>query len=71
MEHRDLELLVLDKKSFRWYHERNYPMTLQTLPTIVHIEPIINDVNSEIKSLQVLDRNTDKTDSIGRYFYAV
>ncbi|CAF1264782.1 unnamed protein product [Rotaria magnacalcarata] len=64
MEHRDLELLVLDKKSFRWYRERNYPMTLQTLPTIVHIEPIINDINSEIKSSQAFDRNTDNTDSI-------
>ncbi|CAF3486275.1 unnamed protein product [Rotaria socialis] len=64
MEHRDLELLVLDKKSFRWYQERNYPMTLQTLPTIVHIEPIINDINSEKKSSQVFDRNTDNTDSI-------
>ena len=43
----DLELLVLDKKSVHWYRERNYPITSRTLPTIVHIEPIINDSNSE------------------------
>ncbi len=50
MEHQDLELLVLDKKSVRWYRKRNHPITSQTLPTIVHIEPIINDMNSEIKT---------------------
>ncbi len=46
MEHQDLELLVLDKKSYRWYRRRQYPITSQTLPTIVHIEPIINQMNS-------------------------
>lgn len=42
MDHQDLELLVLDKKALRWYEKRNYPISSQTLPTIVHIEPIIN-----------------------------
>ncbi|CAF0730470.1 unnamed protein product [Rotaria sp. Silwood1] len=49
----DLELLVLDKKSVQWYRERNYPITSRTLPTIVHIEPIINDTNSETQSSEV------------------
>jgi C-terminal processing protease CtpA/Prc len=47
MEHHDLELLVLDKKSLRWYRRQKHPITSQTLPTIVHIEPIINDINSK------------------------
>lgn len=42
----DLELLVLDKKSVHWYRERNYPVTSRTIPTIVHIEPIINESNN-------------------------
>jgi len=42
MDNEDLELLVLDKKALRWYQKRNYPVSSQTLPTIVHIEPIIN-----------------------------
>jgi C-terminal processing protease CtpA/Prc len=50
MEHENLELLVLDKKSERWYRRRNYPITSQTLPTIVHIEPIINEINSGMQS---------------------
>ncbi|CAF1516560.1 unnamed protein product [Adineta ricciae] len=45
LEHRDLELLVLDKKSLRWYRDREYPVSSQTLPTIVQIEPMINDIN--------------------------
>ena len=48
MEDEDLELLVLDKKSVRWYRRRKYPMTSQTLPTIIHIEPIINQMNTGI-----------------------
>lgn len=51
MEHENLELLVLDKKAARWYHRRKYPITSQTLPTIVHIEPIINQINSDIQFL--------------------
>ena len=51
MEHENLELLVLDKKSARWYRRRKHPMTSQTLPTIVHIEPIINQVNSDVQLL--------------------
>ena len=51
MEHENLELLVLDKKAARWYHRRKYPITSQTLPTIVHIEPIINQVNADIQFL--------------------
>ncbi len=51
MENHDLELLVLDKKSLNWYHKRNHPITSQTLPTIVHIESIINDIDSEIQTL--------------------
>ena len=51
MEHENLELLVLDKKSARWFHRRKYPITSQTLPTIVHIEPIINQVNSDVQFL--------------------
>ena len=45
LEHRDLELLVLDKKSLRWYRDREYPVSSQTLPTIVQIEPMINNIN--------------------------
>ncbi|CAF4563054.1 unnamed protein product [Rotaria sp. Silwood1] len=66
MEHHDLELLVLDKKSLRWYNERNYPITLRTLPAIVHIEPIINDMNSETEFSQALDTNTKSVDFIDR-----
>ncbi|UJR23589.1 hypothetical protein I4U23_026578 [Adineta vaga] len=51
LEHRDLELLVLDKKSLRWYRARNYPVSSQTLPTIVHIEPMINNVNIGVQEL--------------------
>lgn len=51
MEHENLELLVLDKKSARWFHRRKYPITSQTLPTIVHIEPIINQVTSDVQFL--------------------
>jgi hypothetical protein len=54
----DLELLVLDKKSVHWYRERNYPITSRTLPTIVHIEPIINDTTSEIQSSEVPTTHT-------------
>jgi hypothetical protein len=49
----DLELLVLDKKSVHWYRERNYPITSRTLPTIVHMEPILNDGTTEIQSSEV------------------
>ncbi|CAF4469790.1 unnamed protein product [Rotaria socialis] len=49
----DLELLVLDKKSVQWYRERHYPITSRTLPTIVHIEPIINDTTSEQLSSEI------------------
>ncbi len=49
----DLELLVLDKKSVHWYRERNYPITSRTLPTIVHIEPIINDTTSETQNSEI------------------
>lgn len=49
----DLELLVLDKKSVQWYRERNYPITSRTLPTIVHIEPIINENTSETQSSDI------------------
>jgi len=51
MEDENLELLVLDKKSARWYRRRKYPITSKTLPTIVHIEPIINQINSGIQHL--------------------
>ncbi|CAF0931428.1 unnamed protein product [Adineta ricciae] len=54
----DLELLVLDKKSVHWYRERNYPITSRTLPTIVHIEPIINETTSEIQSSEVPSTQT-------------
>ncbi|CAF2991677.1 unnamed protein product [Rotaria sp. Silwood2] len=64
MEHHDLELLVLDKKSLRWYNERNYPTTLRTLPTIIHIEPIINEMNSETIFSHLLDINSKSVDFI-------
>lgn len=51
MDNLDLELLVLDRKSFRRYRKQKHPLTLQTLPTVVHIEPIINDINSEMQLL--------------------
>jgi hypothetical protein len=53
MGHDDLELLVLDKKAVHWYRERNYPITSRTLPTIVHIEPIINDGSSETQLTEI------------------
>ena len=55
MEHHDLELLVLDKRSLLWYRKRNYPITSQTLPTIVYIEPIINNINRVIEPSQISD----------------
>ena len=54
----DLELLVLDKKGIQWYRERHYPITSRTLPTIVHIEPIINDAASEMQLTEVPTRYT-------------
>ena len=48
MDQNDLELLVMDKKSLRWYQERNYTIGSRTLPTVVHIEPIINNFNDTI-----------------------
>ena len=47
MQRNDLELLVMDKKALRWYRERNYTITSRTLPTIIHIEPIINSMRAE------------------------
>lgn len=54
----DLELLVLDKKSLHWYRERNYPITSRTIPTIVHMEPIINDGTMEIQSSEIPNTHT-------------
>ena len=64
----DLELLVLDKKSVHWYRERNYPITSRTLPTIVHIEPIINDANIETQFSNVPMTNTKMVGFAGRSF---
>jgi predicted metalloprotease with PDZ domain len=64
----DLELLVLDKKSVHWYRERNYPITSRTLPTIVHIEPIINDPNNETQFSDVPMTNTKMVGFAGRSF---
>lgn len=50
MELNDLELLVLDKKSVRWYQDRNYPITSRTIPTIVHMQPIINGPSNETEA---------------------
>ena len=63
----DLELLVLDKKSVHWYRERNYPITSRTLPTIVHIEPIINEPTSEIQSSEVPSTQTKMVGFAGRF----
>jgi hypothetical protein len=68
MEHNDLELLVLDKKSLRWYRERKYLITSRTLPTIVHIQPIIN---SQIQSSQEFDRHTKTDDYTGRVRFII
>jgi hypothetical protein len=69
MEQQDLELLVLDKKSVRWYRERDYPITSQTLPTILHIEPIINDIKSKIQPSPALDRPSEPDDYTGRLIF--
>lgn len=53
MERHDLELLVLDKKSLRWYRERKHSITSKTLPTIVHIEPILNIIKPEKQLSQI------------------
>jgi hypothetical protein len=66
MEQQNLELLVLDKKSVRWYRERNYPITSQTLPTILHIEPIINDIKSKVPTSPTFDSHTENDDSGGK-----
>lgn len=54
----DLELLVLDKKSVNWYRDRQYPITSRTLPTIIHIETIINDSSNDSQSSEVPPTNT-------------
>jgi len=54
----DLELLVLDKKALHWYRERNFPISSRTLPTIVHMEPILNDGSLETQSLEVPSTHT-------------
>ncbi|CAF0925167.1 unnamed protein product [Adineta steineri] len=68
MERHDLELLVLDKKSLRWYQDRKYPVTSQTLPTIVRIEPVINNINvgthtsnNNIRNSNFFDRQESTT----------
>ena len=66
MEQQNLELLVLDKKSVRWYRERNYPISSQTLPTILHIEPIINDMKSQLPTSPTFDSHTENDDSGGK-----
>jgi hypothetical protein len=63
----DLELLVLDKKSVHWYRERNYTVTSRTLPTIVHIEPIINDTTSETQPLEVPTTHTKMVGFAGKF----
>jgi C-terminal processing protease CtpA/Prc len=47
MANDELELLVLDKASLKWYEQRNYPIESRTLPTIVHIEPIVNPIGND------------------------
>lgn len=42
VELNDLDLLVLDKKAIQWYRERKFPISTETLPAIVQIEPFIN-----------------------------
>ncbi|CAF1468030.1 unnamed protein product, partial [Didymodactylos carnosus] len=49
----DLQFLLLDKKSLHWYREKNYPVSSRTLPTIIHIEPIINEVPQSVKPTPV------------------
>jgi len=71
MANDDLELLVLDKKSLHWYRERNYPITSRTLPTIVHIEPIINDGTSETQSSEIPATHTKMVGFAGMFFYWV
>lgn len=63
----DLELLVLDKKSLHWYRERNYPITSRTLPTIIHIEPILNDSNSETQNSETPMTNTKTVGCSGKF----
>jgi hypothetical protein len=67
MAHDDLELLVLDKKSVHWYRERNYPVSSRTLPTIVHIEPIINDTNTETQSSEIPTTHTKMVGFAGSF----
>jgi hypothetical protein len=69
MANDDLELLVLDKKSIHWYRERNYPITSRTLPTIVHIEPIINDGTSEIQSSEIPTTHTKMVGFAGMFIW--
>jgi len=69
MANDDLELLVLDKKSIHWYRERNYPITSRTLPTIVHIEPIINDGTSETQSSEIPATHTKMVGFAGMFFF--
>lgn len=59
----DLELLVLDKRALRWYQERNFPIGSHTLPTIVHMEPIINDLRERT---HVSNRYPQTNDSFGK-----
>ena len=59
----DLELLVLDKRALRWYQERNFPIGSHTLPTIVHMEPIINDLRD---GTRVSTRYPQMNDSFGK-----
>lgn len=63
----DLELLVLDKKSLHWYRERNYPITSRTIPTIVHMEPIINDGTTEIQSSEIPTTQTKMVGFAGMF----
>ena len=67
MEQQDLELLVLDKKSVRWYRERKYPITSQTLPTILRIEPIVNDPKSKAQPSSPLNSHTGTDDCDGKF----
>lgn len=63
----DLELLVLDKKSVNWYRDRQYPITSRTLPTIIHIETIINDSSNDSQSSEVPPTNTKPVGFRGNY----
>jgi len=69
MERHDLELLVLDKKSLRWYRERKYPITSQTLPTIIHIEPILNNIDSGKQPSHTLDTQTKTCVFVGEFCF--